>query len=100
MVSFRLAGSIGLAERRRLDGELKRWEARLHHLEVDDAGLVDEPTADDLEALGAAGFVRAAVKRLQAKASDAADPERDAARMALRMLYLDHLGAAAPHRGS
>jgi DNA repair exonuclease SbcCD nuclease subunit len=97
VVSLRLAGSIGLAERRRLDGELKRWEARLHHLEVDDAGLVDEPTPDDLDALGTAGFVRSAVERLRAKASNAADPERDAARMALRMLYLDHLGAAPLH---
>jgi hypothetical protein len=99
VVSLRLAGSVGLAERRRLDGELKRWEARLHHLEVDDAGLVDEPTAEDLDALGAAGFMRAAVDRLRAKASDAADPERDAACVALRMLYLDHLGAARPRQG-
>ncbi len=100
VVSLRLAGSIGLAERRRLDGELKRWEARLHHLEVEDAGLVDEPTAGDLDALGAAGFVRIAVERLRAKASDAAHPECGAARMALRMLYLDHLGAAHSRRAS
>jgi hypothetical protein len=58
---------------------------------------VDEPTPDDLDALGTAGFVRSAVERLRAKASNAADPERDAARMALRMLYLDHLGAAPLH---
>jgi hypothetical protein len=100
VVHLKLDGSIGLAERRRLDGELKRWEARLHHFEVDDAGLVDEPTADDLDALAATGFVRAAVERLRAKASDRADPERAAARMALRMLYLDHLEAAAGRRGS
>ncbi len=100
VVHLKLAGSVGLAERRRLDGALKRWEARLHYLEVDDAGLVDEPTADDLDALGAAGFVRAAVERLRSKSADAADPERTAARMALRMLYLDHLGVAQQRQGS
>ena len=61
---------------------------------------MDEPTADDLDALGAGGFVRAALARLRAKASDGADPERDAARVALRMLYLDHLGASTGRRGS
>jgi hypothetical protein len=87
-----LTGTISLAERHRLQRELKLWEARLHHLEIGDGGLVDEPTADDLDAIDTAGFVRLAVDRLRAKASDAADPDAASARIALRMIYLDHVG--------
>jgi DNA repair exonuclease SbcCD nuclease subunit len=92
VISLHLTGSISLAERRRLERELKIWEARVHHLDVDDAGLRDEPTADDLDILDTAGFVRLAVERLKARAANANDPENAAARMALRMIYLDHLG--------
>jgi len=95
VVSLRLRGAIGLAERGRLDRELARWGSRLHHLEVDDAGLRDDPTPDDLDALDHAGFVRLAVERLRAKAADPADADHAAARMALRMMYLDHLGQGA-----
>jgi DNA repair exonuclease SbcCD nuclease subunit len=91
VVSLCLRGSISLAERRRLEGEIKTWEARLHHLDVDDSGVIDEPTADDLDALDTGGFVRIAVERLREKAAGAGD-EADVARMALRMMYLDHLG--------
>ncbi len=92
VLTLRLTGSISLAERRRLNGLRERWDARFHHLDVDDTRLFDEPTADDLDAIDTAGFVRLAVDRLKAKALDPADPERHAARMALRMVYLDHLG--------
>ena len=93
VVMLRLTGSVSLAERDRLARELGRWEARLHHLDVDDAGLVDDPTPDDLDALDTAGFVRLAVDRLRATAQDPRDPGQAAARTALRMIYLDHLRA-------
>jgi DNA repair exonuclease SbcCD nuclease subunit len=92
VVALRLSGSISLAERRRLQTALTGWDARLHHLDIDDDALRDEPTPDDLDAIDTAGFVRLAVDRLKAKALDPADPERHAARMALRMVYLDHVG--------
>jgi DNA repair exonuclease SbcCD nuclease subunit len=92
VVSLDLAGAVGLAERHRLERELKAWEARVHHLEVDDCRLIDEPTADDLGAIDTAGFVRLAVARLQAKATNASDPDMGAACMALRMMYLHHAG--------
>ncbi len=94
VIHLRLSGSVSLGERRRLEAELRRWEARVHHLEVDDTALRDEPTADDLDAIDTAGFVRLAVERLRLKASDPVHPERDTARTALRMLYLDHLGTS------
>lgn len=95
VVSLRLTGTISLAERHRLERGLQTWDARLHHLDVDDSGLVDDPTTDDLAALDLSGFVRLAVDRLRAKAADPADPERTTARMALRMVYLDHLHGQA-----
>ena len=90
VVSLGLSGTLGLAERSRLDRELAAWQSRLHHLEVDDR-LVDEPTQDDLDAIDRSGFVRVAVDRLVNRAVDAADPSADAARMALRLIYLDHI---------
>ncbi|KAB0267746.1 DNA repair exonuclease [Microvirga brassicacearum] len=95
VVSLNLTGAVSLAERRRLEAELRKWEARLHHLEIDDTGLIDEPTPDDLDALDNSGFVRLAVERLRAKASDASDPDSGTARMALRMMYLDHFAKSA-----
>lgn len=94
VVFLQVKGSVSLAERHRLERELERWAARLHHLEADLTGLLDDPTPDDLDALDTAGFVRLAVERLKARAEDPADPEREAARMALRMVYLDHLRIA------
>ncbi len=95
VLSLRLTGTVSLAERDRLARALDRWAAKLHHLDVDDSGLLDDPTPDDLDALDTAGFVRLAVERLRARAQDAADPERTAARTALRMIYLDHVRAGS-----
>lgn len=92
VVDLALSGFVSLAERYRLETELTQWRARLHHLNVDDEALREEPTADDLDALGS-GFVRLAVERLGATAEDAAGGEQATARMALRLLYLDHMRA-------
>lgn len=93
VVSLCLTGTVSLAERDRLARALDRWGAKLHHLDLDDTELLDDPTPDDLDALDTAGFVRLAVERLRARAQDPADPERAAARTALRMIYLDHVRA-------
>jgi DNA repair exonuclease SbcCD nuclease subunit len=92
VVSLALTGTLSLAERHRLARERAVFEARLHHLEIDETALLDEPTADDIDAIDTSGFVRAAVERLRAKAADPGDPEHREARMALRMIYLDHVG--------
>jgi DNA repair exonuclease SbcCD nuclease subunit len=95
VVMLAIAGAIGLSERRRLDRELKLWDARFHHLEIDDSRLYDEPTADDLDAVDKSGFVRLAIEQLRAKASDPSDPAAAEAKIALRMIYFDHLDPAA-----
>ncbi len=95
VLSLALSGTITLAERYRLERLVAHWSDRLHHLEVDDGDLREEPTPDDLDAIDTAGFVRLAVDRLQAKAADPHDPDHDVARVALRMIYLDHVGGAS-----
>ena len=84
---------MDLAGRRRVDTCLDAWQARLKYLYRDLDSLVDEPSADDLDAIDKSGFVRAAVNRLKAKADDPADPEREIARTALRILYIEHVEA-------
>lgn len=88
-----VSGTVDLAGRRRIEGCLDAWQARLRYLHRDLDGLLDEPSADDLDAIDKSGFVRAAVDRLKAKAEDPADPERNVARTALRILYLEHVEA-------
>jgi DNA repair exonuclease SbcCD nuclease subunit len=92
VVELTVTGIVSLAERHAVELELSAWRARLHHLVVDDAGLREEPTDDDLDAIGA-GFVGHAVERLRAISQEPAHQDRDAARVALRMLFLDHMNA-------
>ncbi|WP_062211885.1 DNA repair exonuclease [Aureimonas sp. AU12] len=90
LVDLTLAGSLSLRERAALDGRIEVWRARLFDLRLRDAGLVDEPDEEDLDRIDVAGFVRTAIERLRAKAADPADPEREAAALALRMAYVEH----------
>ena len=93
IVSLRVAGSISLAERYRLDTLMSDWQARLHHLDSDLTRLIEDPSDDDLDALDGSGFVRLTVERLRALAADDGSPEAAVARIALRMLYIDHMRA-------
>jgi len=92
VVELTLTGVVSLAERHAIERELSAWHARLHHLVVDDVALHEEPTEDDLDTLGS-GFVGLAVERLRAITSDLTHPDQAAARVALRMLFLDHMNA-------
>ncbi|WP_102957805.1 metallophosphoesterase family protein [Mangrovicella endophytica] len=100
LVQLRLEGRLPLRERVSLEKRLADWSARFFDLRVDDGGLVDEPDGDDLDAIDVAGFVRVAIERLRAKAADPADPEREAAALALRIAYVEHarLGVAGERR--
>ena len=93
LLRLTLSGAVDLATRARLSEHLKDWGALLHHLDVQDHGLVDEPSDDDLDRMDRGGFVRTAVERLQGRARNPADPDRGVALMALRRLYETHVGA-------
>ncbi len=90
LVDLTLRGTLSLRERIALDETLAGWQPRLFDLRLRDDGLLDEPDAEDLDRIDAAGFVRTAVDRLRDKAADAGDPERAAAALALRMMFAEH----------
>ena len=93
LLHLSVSGTVDLAGRRQIDICLDTWQARLRYLHRDLDKLVDEPSPDDLDTIDRSGFVRTAVDRLKSKADDPADPERDVARTALRLLYIEHVEA-------
>ncbi|WP_210348860.1 metallophosphoesterase family protein [Aurantimonas marina] len=90
LLNLTLSGSLSLRERVRLDEALADWRARLFDLRLSDDGLLDEPDEEDLDHIDVGGFVRVAIERLRAKGTDPQDPERAAAKLALRMAYVEH----------
>lgn len=93
LLRLTLSGAVDLATRATLSERREDWSALLHHLDVHDHGLVDEPSDDDLDRIDRGGFVRTAVERLQSRARNPADPDRGVAMAALRRLYEIHVGA-------
>jgi len=91
LLRLRLSGALDLGARGQLDALLARWQARLHHLGVDDAGLVARPSPEDIAAIGASGFVRDAIDTLSAIQDDPAHPDHAHAARALQVLYLEQL---------
>jgi DNA repair exonuclease SbcCD nuclease subunit len=89
VVELTLEGTIDLAGRAELEGVLGELHARLRDLRIDDARLIAEPSEDDLQRIGGAGFVRTAVTRLLEKAGGEDEEGAAAARLALRILYLE-----------
>ena len=95
LVQLTLEGVVDLEGRVALDAALERWRGELCHLEVRD-GLVAEPSERDLLCLGGMPLIAEVARELADLA--ARDPaQRDAAGLALRLLYLEHtrLGAGA-----
>lgn len=90
LVSLKLAGTVSLHGRMAMQDRLSYWGSRLFALRTDESGLYDRPEAADFERMEISGFVRAAMERLRARAEDAADPQREAAALALRLAYVEH----------
>jgi DNA repair exonuclease SbcCD nuclease subunit len=91
LLRLRLSGALDLAARGRLDEVLQSWRARLHHLGVDDTGLVSRPSANDIAAIATSGFVRDAIDTLIRVQDDPGHPDQAHAALALQMLYLEQL---------
>jgi len=91
LLRLRLSGALDLGARGQIDEVLERWRARLHHLGVDDSGLVARPSAEDIAAIGASGFVNDAIETLTHIQDDPAHPDHDQAARALQVLYLEQL---------
>lgn len=95
VLALELDGAVDFATRMALEDVLQRWRALFRLLDVSDAGLLDEPSEDDLDRIDHGGFVRTAVEWLRARADDPGDGDRDVARLALRILYVEHVKAGA-----
>jgi DNA repair exonuclease SbcCD nuclease subunit len=95
VLALQLDGAVDFATRIALEDVLQRWRALFRFLDVFDADLVDEPSEDDLDRIDRGGFVRTAVEWLRARADDPGDGDRDLARLALRILYVEHVKAGA-----
>ena len=91
LVWLKLAGVVDFALHEKLRDRLAAWDARLRHLRCEEEALVARPSEDDLDGIDRAGFVRAAVEELRARADDPHDPEREVARAALLRLYHEHV---------
>jgi DNA repair exonuclease SbcCD nuclease subunit len=96
LLDLDLEGTLSLTGRERLACLLDELRAALCWLRVDDVGLYLEPSADDLEAIAPAGFVRVAAERLRAMADDPDEPAREIAGRALLRLYVEHRKLATP----
>jgi hypothetical protein len=75
VLSLVITGSVDLAAHQRLQRALQAAEARVRALVVDQAGLRLAPTADDIAALQADGYLGAVIAELRDTPPDAT-PER------------------------
>lgn len=90
LVRLKLTGTPDLAARQQLDDLLNAWRARLHFLDTDMGALAARPSPEDIAALEATGFVRAAIETLAAIASDPGHSDHGDAGRALQILYREH----------
>lgn len=90
LLKLTLSGSLPLRERVSLEETVRHWGDRFFHLDIRDDDLFDEPDEDDLDRIDVAGFVRTAIETLRAKADNPADPDSEAARLAIRTAYVEH----------
>jgi DNA repair exonuclease SbcCD nuclease subunit len=96
LVDLRVEGALSLADRQGFEHRIVRWlGAASCWLQVDDAGLLPAPSADDLDAMASGGVLRDAALRLKTIAEDPEDSRREIAARALVRLYLE-LRKSAP----
>lgn len=105
LVNLEVSGAIDLATREAFDGLVADWRARLHVLRCNTDKLVAQPSEDDLDRIDSQGFIRTAVRKLRSIAAggmDGDDPQgstagrpsdedRERARLALQILYAEHM---------
>lgn len=90
VVRLVLTGVVDLATRAEVMHVVEEAAARVLDLDLDDTGLLIEPSDDDLDAIDTAGFVRTALDDLRGRLDG---PEGDTARRALAHLHRLHLEA-------
>ena len=87
LLRLKINGVANLALRAKLDNWVAKWEAKLRYLEVEDQGLIAEPTDNDLDQIAQHGFIQTAAQRLHNQSFDRENPNREIAKAALMRLY-------------
>jgi DNA repair exonuclease SbcCD nuclease subunit len=97
VVDLRVTGAVSLLGRKKFEEQiLQSVGAALRGLRFDEAGLVLNPTEQDLDEIDHAGFVRVAADRLKIMAGDTSNQSRaHIATLALKRLYIEHLRQGA-----
>ena len=88
---------MSLSGRKKFEEQiLQSVGAALRGLRFDEAGLVFNPTEQDLDEIDHAGFVRVAADRLKVMAADKSNQvQAFIAALALKRLYIEHLRQGA-----
>jgi DNA repair exonuclease SbcCD nuclease subunit len=97
VVDLRVTGAVSLSGRRAFEERiLQSVGAALRGLRFNEAGLVLNPTEQDLDEIDHAGFVRVAADRLKLLAADMSNQGQALiAALALKRLYIEHLREGA-----
>jgi DNA repair exonuclease SbcCD nuclease subunit len=82
-----VTGAVDVATRAELDKVLEKCSALFRYLESDLSGLTIAATVEDMNRIGATGFLAAAITRLQAMAADPNNSDSHFAPDAIQMLY-------------
>ncbi len=93
VVHLDVTGVVDLATREALEVLLEDWRAKLHVLRCRTDQLLSQPSEADLDRIATQGFLHTALVRLRSLASDDkhSGEERDKARLALEILYAEHV---------
>jgi DNA repair exonuclease SbcCD nuclease subunit len=91
ILSLDLRGALDLAGHGALQGILDTWRARLRYLRTEQSAMVVAPSDEDLDRLGASGFVSRAVQQLREMADDTGKPDSAHASAALQRLYVEYM---------
>jgi hypothetical protein len=96
VIDLRVLGALSLAGRKAFEERIVEGVgAGLRAMRFDEAGLVLDPTEEDMDEIDRSGFVRVAADRLKILAGDPSDPHRARlASLALKRLYIEHLRQA------
>jgi len=97
VLSLQVRGAVSLAARKALEERiLQSVSAAMRALRFDEAGLVLNPSDQDLDEIDRAGFVRVAADRLRLLAGDTGNSRQaHLAGLALKRLYVEHLRQGA-----
>ena len=99
LLRLTVSGALDLPARERFEATIRTGlSSALRTLILNDADLLVEPTAADLESIDHMGFVRTAADRLAAMAADVHHANHEFAAAALQRLYLLHVQQGAQAR--